>query len=275
MTDNPLSNYFRRPSIYITLPSGGKFYDGNLELNPTGELPIFPMTAIDEITYRTPDALFNGTATVEVIKSCAPGIKDPWQMPSVDLAAVLIAIRIASFGHEMDIESQCPKCQNARDYSIDLRTILDSLEKPNFDRPFEAGDLQVYFKPLNYAEMNENSKINFEEQRLTRSIEADPNVDDDKRLALLSEAFKKVSTFTLETLAKNIDRIETPDSTVTDQIYILDFLRNCDREIYKGIKAYVIKERSKADLKPLHIKCDNCEHEYEQPYTLDMSNFFE
>ena len=68
MSDNPLKQYFRRPAVYLKLPSGGLGYpEGTIDMPDTGELPVYPMTAIDEITSRTPDALFNGTAVVEVI----------------------------------------------------------------------------------------------------------------------------------------------------------------------------------------------------------------
>jgi hypothetical protein len=90
---NPLSQYFRQPSIYIKLPSGGQFYPpGALDMPPNGELPILPMTAVDEITYRTPDALYNGVATVDVIRSCVPNIIDPWCIPVIDVDPLLIAI---------------------------------------------------------------------------------------------------------------------------------------------------------------------------------------
>ena len=76
MSNNPLKQFFRQPAIYVRLPSQGKFYPpGVLEMPATGELPVYPMTAIDEITYRTPDALFNGQATVNVLQSCVPDIK--------------------------------------------------------------------------------------------------------------------------------------------------------------------------------------------------------
>ena len=79
MSNNPLSQYFRQPSIYVKLPSGGQHYaDGAIDMPANGELPVYPMTAIDEITYRTPDALFNGNAVTNVIKSCVPAIRDPW-----------------------------------------------------------------------------------------------------------------------------------------------------------------------------------------------------
>jgi hypothetical protein len=67
-TANPLKQFFRQPSIYLRLPSLGQFWDQKaIAMPPNKELPVYPMTAIDEITYRTPDALFNGQAVVNVI----------------------------------------------------------------------------------------------------------------------------------------------------------------------------------------------------------------
>ena len=95
LQNNPLKQYFRQPAIYIKLPSQGQFYpEGALDMPPNGELPVYPMTAIDEITYRTPDALFNGNATVNVIQSCMPNIRDPWSIPAMDVDTILVSIRI-------------------------------------------------------------------------------------------------------------------------------------------------------------------------------------
>ena len=50
MNTNPLKQYFRRPAIYIKLPSEGKYYpEGTIDLPDNKELPVYPMTAIDEI----------------------------------------------------------------------------------------------------------------------------------------------------------------------------------------------------------------------------------
>ena len=52
---NPLQKYFRQPKLYITLPSKGKFYPGGVfESTESGELPVFSMTAKDELTFKTP-----------------------------------------------------------------------------------------------------------------------------------------------------------------------------------------------------------------------------
>ena len=85
---NPLMKFYRQPKIYLALPSKGHWYpEGSLDMPDNGELPVFAMTAKDELTLKTPDALLNGAATVELIQSCIPNIKNAWQMPVLDLDA--------------------------------------------------------------------------------------------------------------------------------------------------------------------------------------------
>ncbi len=75
--DNPLRKHFRQPAIYVPLPSQGHYWPSGAVVMPSNnELAVLPMTAIDEITSRTPDALFNGSAVTEIIKSCIPAIRD-------------------------------------------------------------------------------------------------------------------------------------------------------------------------------------------------------
>ena len=76
-----LQNYQRQPKIFIDLPSKGVFYDDTvLENGQHMQIPVFGMNAMDEIMFKTPDALFSGDATVQVIKSCIPTILDPWKL---------------------------------------------------------------------------------------------------------------------------------------------------------------------------------------------------
>ena len=125
---NPLQKYFRQPKNYMRLPSRGQYYPpGTLDMPVTGELPVYAMTAKDELPFKTPDALMNGQATVDVIQSCVPNIKNAWLMPSIDLDAVLIAIRVATYGESMDVSITVPNTTIKRDYSMDLRRALDDL----------------------------------------------------------------------------------------------------------------------------------------------------
>lgn len=275
MDNNPLRQYFRRPSVYMKLPSGGLGYpEGAIDETETGELPVYPMTAIDEITARTPDALFNGTAVVELIRSCIPNIKDPWAVSNVDLDAILVAIKAASSPNgEMDIESACPKCEEVSGYKINLAGLLTGLSSPDFKTPLDLGDLSISFRPLSFREVNEASVQQFELQRIFNQLESAE--DDDKKAKIMQEGLQKITSLTMELLSKSIVEINTPTMPVTETAYILDFLQHCDRNLYIQIREYSAKIRQDSELKPMQITCVACGNKYDQTITLNPTDFFD
>lgn len=274
MNPNPLSQYFRQPAIYVRLPSQGEFYPpGALAMPPNGELPVLPMTTIDEITYRTPDALFNGQAVVSVIQSCIPNIRDAWAMPAMDIDTALIAIRIATYGHQMDIDSMCPKCNHENNFGLDLRGVLDQIGRPDYSTSFKAGDLEIFFRPMNYRNINDNNLAQFEEQKILQSIDNE-NITDEDRAKKLGDVIKDLTQITVAAIANSINVVKTPQATVNDPAHISEWLTNCDRKLFNQIRDHVIKTKTSSEIPPLKIKCQNCENNYEQAFTLNMSDFF-
>jgi hypothetical protein len=273
LQNNPLKQYFRRPAVYVKLPSGGKYYEpGVVDFPEGGELPVYPMTAIDDITLRTPDALFNGTAVVELIKSCIPDVKDPWKINSIDLDALLIAIRSASGDSTLDIESECPSCNEVASYGVDLIRILGELKSADYDTELEVSDLKIKFRPLVYKEMNEAGVSQFEVQKIFAELE---NITDEvERNRRGKEGLQKVTEVTMRLLSQAIEYIQTPNARVDQKEYILDYLRNCDKEVYIRVRDYNTGIKSQTEIKPLKIKCVNCNHQYDQDFTLNASSFF-
>jgi hypothetical protein len=274
MNSNPLSQYFRQPAVFIKLPSQGKHYPpGALEPTVNGEYPVLPMTTLDEITYRTPDALFNGQAVISVIQSCVPNIKNAWQMPGMDIDTVLVAIRTATYGHVLDISSQCPSCGEEADYGADLRIVMDSIHAPDYSKQLSLGDLEIYFKPMSYQQMNENSMTQFEEQKTLQMLQSAEG-DNASKLNQLGEVLKKITAVTTAALAQNIELVKTPSAQVTDLAHITEWLSNCDRTMFARIRDHIIAQKQQGELQPLDVKCNSCGNEYKQSFTLDMTNFF-
>jgi hypothetical protein len=271
---NPLAKHFRQPTIYIKLPSGGAWNaEGTLKDTENGELPVYPMTALDEIAYRTADALFNGSAVADVIKSCMPNILDPWQISSADLDTILVAIRIASYGHEMDFTSKCPKCEESNDFGIDLREIMDKIKMPDFSEPVIIGDITVYFKPLTYKDQNDNNTAQFQDQKM---LEALPTSDmpEEEKIAALQQAFNNISLLTLNAIADSISMMKTGDDVVVDKDHIKEYLQNCNNKSFEKIRKKIEKVKLEGEMSPLQIVCDDCKHEYTTPFTLNVANFF-
>jgi rubredoxin len=274
MNSNPLSQYFRQPAIFIRLPSQGKFYPTNaIDHTVNGEYPVLPMTTMDEITYRTPDALFNGQAVCTVIESCIPNIKDAWAVPNVDLDTMLVAIRIATYGNDLDINTVCPNCETETEYTMNLTQILSSIQGMDYSQSLNIGDLEIYFQPLSYKQMNENSLTQFEEQRALQSLtEMDP--ENNERVKQLADVLKKINNITTKALSQSISLVKTPNAQVSNEQHIAEWLGNCDRNMFGQIRDFIIANKQKSELQPMHIKCTNCNHEYDQPFTLNMTDFF-
>lgn len=271
--NNPLKQYFRRPAVYLKLPSEGKYYKpGIVNIPETGELPVFPMTAIDEITSKTPDALYNGNAVAEIVKSCVPDIIDPFGINNVDMDAILIAIKSATSGNEVEIESQCPSCENVSNYGVNLLGVLQRMKAPDYDEVLNLGELKIKFKPITYKNMNEASLGQFNVQKTFIEIEKiqDPTEKNNKS----QEVLKTITQLTMKILSKAIDHIQTPGTIVENTEFILDFLQNCDKNTYIAIRDYNAELKSKTEIQPLDMQCMNCKHEYKQMFTLNASDFF-
>ena len=192
---NPLSKHFRTPGIYIKLPSGGRYWPENaLNLPLNGELPIYPMTTKDEIILRTPDALLNGSGVVSLIQSCCPNIIDAWQTPNTDIDAILIAIRIATYGHNISFQSNCPKCKESNNHDVDLRPILETFHLPNFDSPLEIDGLFVKIKPQSYFLANKSNQISFEENQTIRAMH-DANLTEETKSKMMEVHIAKLVDF--------------------------------------------------------------------------------
>jgi hypothetical protein len=271
---NPLQQYFRQPAVYIRLPSGGKNYaPGTLNPSPTGEFAVFPMTAIDEITYRTPDALYNGQATVNVIQSCVPDIRNAWAVPSTDMDTLLVAIRVATYGHSMDFATTCPACKVETEQTLDLRTVLDTMRPADYTRTVQTGDMEIFFQPLSYQNINDNNKMQFENQKLLQNL-PDDGIPDTAKITALGDALKKITEITIMALSQSIAAIKTPQALVTEPEFIQDFLKNCDRQIFNQVRDFIIELKTNSEMPPLNLACPECSHAYSQSLTLDMTSFF-
>jgi len=245
-----------------------------LDLPENGELPVYPMTAIDEISYRTPDALFNGQAVINVVQSCVPSILDAGKIPNMDLNAIMVAIRIASYGHSLDVASTCPECKNEDDFSADLRMILDNLRCPDYHKQMDLGDLQIIFKPSTYEEQNNSAMEQFEQQKFLQQM-TDGEMSDEQRNHVLAESLKQITNLTINLISKSIAAIQVPGAVVTDIEQIREFLQESDRTLFKKIRDHVIDLTQKTQIKPLDVECSECHHKYQQEINMDMTSFFE
>jgi len=278
---NPLSKFYRQPKIYLSLPSKGKFYpEGAVEIPDNGEVPVFAMTAKDELTLKTPDALLNGAATVELIQSCIPNIKNAWAMPILDLDACLIAIRIATYGETMDVETTPPNTQTPAQYTIDLRQILDRYNTAEYVSHFEYEGLTIHLRPLNYKEFTQMQLRTFEEQRIFSIVNSE-ELDEDAKLEAFNTSFNKIRDITFNMVANSIVKIVTPEGDeVTQPSFISDFLNNSDKSVFSTLNDHIDEQRKAFEVPPMAVTAtqeqveEGAPETFDVPIAFDQSNFF-
>jgi len=278
---NPLNKYFRQPSLYVTLPSKTNYPPHVVTATQTGELGVMPMTAKDEIRFKTPDALMNGQGVVDVIQSCVPDIKDAWQIKSYDLDTILIAIRIATYGETMEINFNVPGANQSVAHTVNLPSLLDEISRNKITNDFSLKDgLKITVRPLTYRDMTNTSLQTFQQQKMYSAIQ-DSQLSDEEKAKRFNDAFKTLTDLNTNILLKNIESITMADGTIiTDPVHIKEFADNANTTVIKEIENHLTDLRTQGAVKPLRMKATEEQIKlgapvtYDVPITFDSSNFF-
>lgn len=279
--NNPLSSFMRQPKIYISLPSKGEFWaPGSIEMPENRELPVFSMTARDELLFKTPDALMNGQAVVDVIQSCLPNIKNAWATPTIDLDTILIAIRLATYGEKMPLKHKVPGVNEEVEYELDLKTLLDQQSQNYWLEQVAINEnFIICVQPLTLKHMTQANIKSFETTRIL-SMANDESIPDDKKLEMFNQSFANLTKVTVDLLAESVYKIVTPEAEVTNPVYIKEFFENADKNIFSQVQQHLNKLKEHNNLKPLIFK-SSPEHQaagapetYEVPVNFNDADFF-
>jgi len=267
-----LESYKRQPKIYIDLPSPNYYPDGVLADGQAVSLPVFGMTAADEILLKTPDALFNGDATKQVIQSCIPTILKPGLMPTIDIDFALIAIRIATYGETLDMEVTCPECKAKSSFALNLQAYLEKFQNRTFPDSNVIEGLKFNYEPMTYDQMTAYNLRNYTFQRQVVGLPEDWTKE--QKDAHISEVMKELTALQLEIMLEYISSIESTNEKETDPKSINDFIAQSDSLFYREIKKHV-EEIKKTFNNPLEtVNCAECDHAFTTNVNMDYSSFF-
>lgn len=279
---NPLQKYYRQPAIYIKLPSGGRYYPKEVFTpTETGEIPILPMTVKDELAFKTPDAMINGQSTVDVIKSCVPNLLDPWKMVNYDTDAVLLAIRIATYGETMDVTYRVPVINEEGSHTINLPALLEDINRAEIlDETTTTTNFKIQIEPLSYKTLTKIQIARFEQQKMYGTIDNSTMTDEAKQSAF-AKSFETLNMVNFSLLVDSIKSITTPEgNNVVDRAQIIEFCNNADAKTVTEIQEKLSELRLQAQIPPLRLKSTDeqikkgAPASFEVPVTFDSSNFF-
>ena len=277
---NPLKKYYRQPKQFVRLPSNYKYYKpGTIQVPESGEVAVFPMTAKDELLFKTPDALLNGEATVRVIQSCIPAITNAWEMPALDIDACLIAIRMATYGTKMQVKVFVPKTKIEKDMELDLQAALDRLLSNTYEEKFLYQNMEITTRPLTYKEFTEAAIKTFEEQRLAAMVQ-DKEMPEEEKIKRFQASFSKLTDINIQMVSASVASIRVDGQVVTDKTQIQEFLENTSKEFYQTIIDQSTKQKDNFTIPPVEMTATPEEikagapETYKVPVLFDQANFF-
>lgn len=271
---NPLIQAYRKPNMYVTLPSGGRFYKDKPKLSADNELAVYAMTARDELITKTPDALFNGEATVSLIKSCCPDIADPNNMPVSDLLVILVGIRQASFGKDIDVDVKCPECEHTNQLTLDASAMLSNTKSTTGDQEcMIQDDIKVTCNPYTLHDRTTLQVQQIKQQKMIASL-ADAKLDDQARQELFGKTFVEIAELTVALITNSISSVNANGEVISDKEMIKEWLQSITKSDYDKIKNK-IEELSQSGLETaFNAECQSCQHKWKTGVDLDIANFF-
>lgn len=277
MTNSPLMKYYRTPGIHVTLPSRYEFNDSSdFELSMNKELAVYPMTAKDEIWIKNPDALLNGTAIEEVVRSCVPGVKNPRFLTSNDIDFLLLAIKKVTYGDTLELPAKCPKCNETHVYECSIDSLINNTVPYPENKTIRFNDELIgYIRPHPYFSATLMNIAAFEE---TKMLEVFTNSDMTKedRVKVFSNSYERISSLNLELIANTVFKIVGPDFETSNNDEIREFIKNSPKAYVDLIKNKVDEYNDKGLQKQIELPCqtDKCDNVWVSDIIFDPSSFF-
>lgn len=283
---NPLQNFFRKPKLSVLLPSRGRWYPKNSLSKTT--VDIYPMTAADDLRFKTNEVLLNASAVTELIQSCVPDITDPEQMPVLDLDVILLAIRQASYSATIKASVSVPNTNLTMSLDLEIQDLIQ-----NFANASELWDeqltlineqdekLTVILRPVSLKSMFSVTKSLIRQQQATAEITMSSKQNDEK-IAELDDQMKSLSAVTINMVTDSISEIRNAEGlSIKNAGEIRQFLNQLDLAYFKAIQKHIEDQKALISFKPMQITSSaeqiaaGAPETWEANIQFNINNFFE
>ena len=284
---NPLQQFFRKPKFTILLPSRGKWYPKNTISSTNGEVEIYAMTASDDTRFKTSEILLSSKATYDLIKSCVPALKDPEQIPIVDLDVIMMSIRRASQGDQIKYNVSIPGTDKFQDINLSIEQLVKDF--PNAEAIWdeelnisnESGNtLHLLIKPINLRTLFLATKQIIKQQQLASDITTSSSSNDEK-INELDTQMKSLGNISVNMIGDSIRKVSTDEFTTENSNEIKQFIAMIDLEYFRSIQAHVDAQKEKLTFKTQTVYATpeqeliGAPKSWEVPINFNLSTFFE
>lgn len=282
--------------VSIQLPSLGRFYDFDQvfkEGTDVEDLPVGTVSIMDEHRFSDPLLLATGDAIPKMIKHICPDITNPGMLAEVDVEAILLATRLASYGDTMKLKHRCsnpgvqedgsPVCQHENNMNVNIEEFimrygaLDFLDE--FMLPLDDLKHKVQLRPVPYSRSIEIMMNMIKSNREFEKI-GDVETDDMVFSKEVIDQYVKVFDTTIETsLASLVDSILFVETSKGQRVFdsdtIRDYLLNIPAALVKRIQDRGTELTKKLKQIPeIKYNCEKCGYENVVYLQMDAQQLF-
>lgn len=264
--ENPLKNFFRKSKFRITLPSAGRWYPpDSLKPNSDGTLDVFAMNANDDIRFRAGEITMSGQSTLDLVKSCLPGILEPESIPSIDIDSILLAIRAASYGDIFTTTISVPGTTLTRKLDLKVSDLLNSIPgtPDEWDNELEIESdtnmkLKLILVPINLRDLFRLTKAITGQQRALQNTLRDVNTSEmtEEQTQKFDASLQSITGTAVDLICDSIKeaKVIMPDGTVSTQIsssdpiskaQIRQLILNLDVAYFNAIRDHLDAQKKK------------------------------
>jgi len=309
MSNNPLLEDLNSgdiTSVSIALPTMGYFYPKGsgiiAEDADPADLEVKPLGIMAELVAKDPFVLASGRGVPKILRNICPSILKPEEMCEVDIQAIMIACRLASYGSHMELTHVCENpnteevdgddgkkvkvavCNHKNKLDIDLNhhiqryAPLEDMESLLLILPEIRGQ-QVHMKPLCYKSALTILKNSVSMNRVYESIEKESItklIEDESMMDAYERMIENTSeTRFVLTLGSIFYVANAKGEKVFDESFIAEWLEMVPPTIVDHMqrKAKAYNEKLN-DLTKIKYTCINCGHENTASFEVDPQKIF-
>jgi hypothetical protein len=197
-------------------------------------------------------------------------------MPNIDLDAVLLAIRRATYGEYMDIIVPHDCSADAKnEVRLNLNHFIASIKSiDSIDPVVLDNGIKVFVNPVNVKQLLQLNWVQYQQIRNLQHAEQN-NVDEKEKVDILQQSYAELTEANVNIVSECIDTVLLPDgAAVTDKGNITEWVLDLSNQDFKKIESLIMGLSERGLQKKFQVHCDKCGKEFESQLDLNPTTFF-
>ena len=199
-------------------------------------------------------------------------------MPVNDLLVVLLGIRAASYGKNLEVDIKCTECNHINQMAVDSNVLLSKVEENDTDpNVILDNNFIVEVKPYTIEDRTRLQIQQVKQQAIVQQLVQAEEQGEEKMQEQFGKTFVEIAELTVELIARCIRSVHLPEKgsdPITEYQDIFDWLKIITKKDYDDKRGRVEQLSENTLDTNFDSKCLECGKDYKTNIELDIAGFF-